>query len=130
MKRNILYGLFCLVGLFILTASSFKKKNSRYFSYHAKYEHSNLRLFDNGTFEQYKRSCTYAFRTKGTWQEDGDTLYLEHEKVKWNKHSWKPYISHRYVDRANKLVVLSSDTLQYAFEKEFGLKFLMVLTTD
>jgi hypothetical protein len=121
--KLIFFSAICVLGLFVLTSSNLKKK-SRSFVQHTKYSPGSLRLFDNGKYHQSKSDCTYHFTTKGTWEQIGDTIYLNQEKTAIKRgHS-------AYSDRALKLYVNSPDSLIYVWELEFGINHWLVLSEE
>lgn len=124
MRRRLFFCLLAVFGLLTFSSSGLSKKNSRSFSYyHPRGDRSSLRLYDNGRFEQSRGNCTYYFTAKGTWFEDGDTIHLEHEKIK------RGFGAHHYVDRSKKVFVHSADSMQYMWDKEFGLNLWLVFST-
>ena len=104
-----------IFSLGILSASSTKNGDPITFRAQSKYDSSSIVLKTNGTFLQYKRSCTYSFKAKGTWRTNGDTIILNQIKIKWTRGGGP------YSDRAKKLVPISKDSLYYLWDKQFGL---------
>lgn len=125
MHKRLFYFSLALLGLCVFSSSASSKKNSRLFSYfHAKGGRSTLRLYDTGKFEQSRGNCTYQFTAKGTWSENGDTIYLNHEKIKL------PFGGSQYVDRSKKVFIHTSDSMQYVWDREFGLNHWLILSSE
>ena len=95
------------------------KRDSRFF-------HAELILSSDKRFTHEKSTDTYHFRTKGTWHQEGDTLYLECQKVRWRRKSLGSEIA---LERSNKLLMKGSDTISYLIDLGHGLETVQYLVS-
>lgn len=96
------------------------KRDTRFF-------HAELILSSDKRFTHEKSTDTYHFRTKGIWRQEGDTLYLDNQKVKWKR---KSLGSETDLNRSGKLLMKGSDTIYYLIDLGHGLESFQYLVAD